>query len=284
MLIDSSSLRGELENYFKVSKICFCYSAFFTDSAAVWFLKNRLKKENTRVLLRGRPDDFLRGASTISAIKMILEKDIEIKISSALHAKIYVFDNIIYAGSANLTAKGMALCENPNIEFGMNGNPTKRDLAIVENLWDQANRIDNRKLQIMQNYLDGVQTANLKEKPTQMVWPDEIISETRDLYCSDFPIDLNDDDVRWSNREHFLSSLSYNWLLNTVKKKGEVYFGELSQSLHATIFDDPKPYRKEIKDLLANLLNLVEKYDNRNLEIDRPRHSQRVKLKRANFV
>ena len=67
--------------------------------------------------------------------------------------------------------------------------------------------------------------------------------------------------------------------MQTVKgHDGEIYFGELSSILHNTIVSDPKPYRKDVKLLLANLLSIVEELDMDELIIDRPSHSQRVRL------
>ena len=58
-----------------------------------------------------------------------------------------------------------------------------------------------------------------------------------------------------------------------------MYFGELSASLHNTVVSDPKPYRKDIKKMLANLLNLIEELEMEEIVIDRPNYSQRVSLR-----
>lgn len=44
------------------------------------------------------------------------------------------------------------------------------------------------------------------------------------------------------------------------------------------MISDPKPYRKDVKQMLANLLTLIEKIDMEELEIDRPNYSQRVRI------
>ena len=76
---------------------------------------------------------------------------------------------------------------------------------------------------------------------------------------------------RWSN--------SYLWLLGTLQKnKGCMYFGELSSCLHNSVVSDPKPYRKEIKVMLAKLLQLIEELEMDEIVIDRPNYSQRIKL------
>ena len=59
---------------------------------------------------------------------------------------------------------------------------------------------------------------------------------------------------------------------------GCMYFGELSQNLHNALISDPKPYRRDVKKMLANLLSLIEKLGMEEIVIDRPNYSQRVML------
>ena len=70
-------------------------------------------------------------------------------------------------------------------------------------------------------------------------------------------------------------------LLNVLKgNDGCMYFGELSQNLHNALISDPKPYRRDVKQMLANLLSLIEKLGMEEIVIDRPNYSQRVMLKK----
>ena len=77
---------------------------------------------------------------------------------------------------------------------------------------------------------------------------------------------------RWSN--------SYLWLLNVLKENnGCLFFGAISEKLHNALVTDPKPYRKDVKQLLANMLNLIELLQMDDIVVDRPNYSQRVRLK-----
>lgn len=60
---------------------------------------------------------------------------------------------------------------------------------------------------------------------------------------------------------------------------GEIYFGELSTLLHEAIVEDPKPYRKDIKRLLANQIKWLETLGIEDIVIDRPHYSQRLRLR-----
>ena len=78
--------------------------------------------------------------------------------------------------------------------------------------------------------------------------------------------------LRWST--------AYLWLLDQlVENNGELYFGGLSSILHDSLVTDPKPYRKDVKALLSNLLQLIISLDMPEIGVNRPNHSQRVFLK-----
>ena len=110
-------------------------------------------------------------------------------------------------------------------------------------------------------------------------WPDEIISERRDLYCSDFPQGNIDDQARWNSVQALRESLASVWLVTAVEKNGgAASFGYLSSKLHSDVYDDPAPYRTQIKDLLSNLLSLVVKLKPSDIYIDTPRYAQVVFL------
>ena len=49
--------------------------------------------------------------------------------------------------------------------------------------------------------------------------------------------------------------------------------------LHNTLVNDPKPYRKDVKELLANLLDWIKKLHFDEIVIEQPNHSQLVTLK-----
>jgi hypothetical protein len=58
----------------------------------------------------------------------------------------------------------------------------------------------------------------------------------------------------------------------------ELYFGNLTQRLHSTLLDDPGPRRSEVKILLQQLLSWIEAVELPRIAIDRPQHSQRVRM------
>ena len=57
-----------------------------------------------------------------------------------------------------------------------------------------------------------------------------------------------------------------------------MFFGELSARLYSVVVSDPKPYRKDVKKMLSNLLKLIEELEMEEIVIDRPNYSQRIRI------
>jgi len=278
MLLGTNQLRVELEKSLDKSERFLCYSAFFTKPAAEWLIKHREFTINDCLLVRALPDDFISGSCSFDALKLMLRQNVNVKMSTALHAKIYAFDDCVYAGSANLTARGLALVDQHNQEIGLKGSLSSNDLELLGNLWSQAETITDTKLKMMEDFCH--QHKIKKSLPDMsLIWPKEIFNEVRDIYCSDFPQDYPTTEIRFQTESSLQGSLAYNWLKNAIIDNGSMSFGALSALLHDDIYDDPSPYRRDIKTLLANLLSIVITLDTHTLEIIRPRHSQVVKLR-----
>ena len=82
-------------------------------------------------------------------------------------------------------------------------------------------------------------------------------------------------------RTQFRKTKLVRWLIKSLSEQdGEVYFGRATAMLHDQLFDDPKPYRQEVKTLLINLLSWIEGLGLEEIRIDRPNHSQRITLKK----
>ena len=261
MLIGGEAYRDLLEENLLSSRQFICYSAFFTEIAADWLLQKRKFSLSDRLLIRALPADFAAGACSFAAIRLVLKSGLHVKMSSALHAKIYVFDDCVFAGSANLTARGLALTENHNEELGIRSKLEEKDTVLLDHLWSQGTSLDEDAIGRMEEFLNAWQEKNDSINNLSLSWPSHIANENRDLYCSDFPQDYPSDDNRWSSESSLKGSPAYKWLRNVIKIEGAVRFGFLSSELHNVIYDDPAPYRREIKNLLSNLLEVIKDLD-----------------------
>lgn len=76
----------------------------------------------------------------------------------------------------------------------------------------------------------------------------------------------------------FSRSRLFRWLYGQVisSENQQIFFGDLCSRLHDALIEDPKPYRSDVKQLLATLLRWIEYFPVCGLNVDRPRHSERV--------
>ena len=82
---------------------------------------------------------------------------------------------------------------------------------------------------------------------------------TDDLIHDKSLLNINSDDDLSSKtiKLNFVNLDLYKWFIKQIKNKDNKSFSfeELSALIHNSLFDDPKPYRKEIKNLQANFLS-----------------------------
>lgn len=277
MLLPTAELKDRLELQFASSQRCWIYSAFVSQSGIDFVLGHRLEFRSDRLLVRCDLRDVIAGACSLSALKSALNAGFEVRLSSALHVKLYFFDEKLFVGSANLTGRGLALVGYCNDELSTEGEPTKRDAEIAEHLWSQGTEMTHARLDAMQDYIEHL---DIVSTDTLTGWPDTIFVEDRDLYCSDFPQNSTTVSLRWTDIEEFKLSPAYLWLIRSVKKNGgSASFGWLSKELHTDVYDDPAPYRRNIKELLQNLLDHILLLQPNEVFIEKPNVSSVVFLR-----
>ena len=276
MLLNAAELRRKLTVQLERSDRCWVYSAFLSESGAEFLIENSAIREDSRVLVRCSVADVLSGACSLSALNELMKYGFQIRLSSALHVKLYVFRDVFYVGSSNLTGKGLALLCHSNDELSTEGHMDTNVVSIAENLWAQGVELSSETLKQMNEF---IATADMLDSAQDSEWPSEIFVEDRDLYCSDFPLSIPTEDPRFSSVSQFKASMSYKWLVRTLQASDcKASFGFLSSKLHDDVFDDPGPYRSEIKELLSNLLTVISRLDVPELSVIRPRHRQVVVL------
>lgn len=210
-----------------------------------------------------------------------------------LHAKTYVVDNkrgVI--GSANATNSGLGIGKTGNMEMATLVDIEAKDLEKINRLFHDAIFVDEDIIREMKKQLNQI---NVSDKREGYAWNANITHlfnpKVETLFSHELPdkktytngeyipfLDItyeNDERVkdtfRWCN--------AYLWLLNILKNhNGCMYFGELSTELHNAVVSDPKPYRKDVKVMLANLLEFIQLLGMNEISIDRPNYSQRIRL------
>ncbi|MHC6180941.1 phospholipase D family protein [Clostridium sp. JNZ X4-2] len=106
-----------------------------------------------RVLTRFSLEDFLNDSSDINIIdRLVKNPNSEVRYYSNLHAKIYIIDRQkAIVTSANFTQNGMY----NNLEYGVLIENNLDDmLEDINNLWNKAGVINDKKMALIQNKLD----------------------------------------------------------------------------------------------------------------------------------
>ena len=274
-------------------------SAYITAPAIQWIADQIPSGCDVSVVARFRPGDIANRASDFEAADLVLEHGWSFRVLDNLHAKIYLIDNKhLFVGSANLTANGLMLYGQGNLECCVRVSATEENLAFVKKIADASSPVNGEQLAQMKAYLSGLSNVSAKTTTGARFWPEFIIPETRSLWVLDFPWALageegglceHDADLfalplaatEAQIKREFLLSKPFNWLLSILAEKGEreIYFGELSAKLHSALSDDPAPYRKSVKQLLVNLLSYCRRYAQEQVRVDVPgAYSERIRL------
>lgn len=248
-----------------------------------------------RILFRFRLDDLISGSTDFDVINFCRNQGWDVFIRFDLHAKTYVVDKKRgIVGSANATSSGLSLSQSSNSEMAALVDIEAKDLMKINSFFNDAILVDDDIWFILsEEYNEAKGQASSgklfrwSKKITSLFTPrvEALFSyelpEAAHFESGDFVHFL---DLRYTNesdfKEAFRWSRSYLWLLNELKEhNGCMYFGELSASLHCIMVEDPKPFRKDVKILLSNLLSLVSELEMDEVIVDRPNYSQRIRLK-----
>lgn len=296
-LITGGEFQEQLRKQLAITNRAIIISAYVSKPAVDWIL--RLGKNDVTLVCRLRPTDILNKSTDISALIKAIEGGWMLYCLPSLHSKLYLLDDkFLFVGSANFTANGLNLFNNGNHESMVQVEANDENRTYISEIIDLSYRLTLEKLEEMNNYLEPIQDSPISDIPTQ--WPRSFEPESNLLLVTDFPLVQVGEFCKayeispslpfaylelWADsaderKEILVNTKSYLWLIETLKKfeNNRCYFGNLTQHLHSDIDEDPKPYRKEIKQLLHNLLTYVECYAKDKIVVDRPNYSQRVQL------
>lgn len=252
---------------------------------------------NKKLIVRFQLEDIVNGATDLQLYDYCREHGWKMYVHFNLHAKLYVFDNkngVI--GSSNLTNRGILLEDDGNLEMAEKCELDETDIQKINCLINNSIEMNEQIYNIMKNELaekagnSNASKITWSERITRLFHPKETM-----LFISDFPeydtvkesmgrnitfLEITNEDKVGKIKEAFVLCRAYKWLLELLRiHDGEMYFGEITAKLHNVLVNDPKPYRKDIKVLLARLLGWIQELECEEIVVDRPGHSQRVRLR-----
>jgi hypothetical protein len=227
-----------------------------------------------------------------------------------LHAKLVLVNKQeLLVSSANITGSGLKLVPGGNREIGVKLVASPEDVMIIDAMFDEATEITPYLYsEFRQNVerLKRLVTPSIKEN-----WPAELLQKLErgprhlwvaELFWCESPTALSAGTVSDADRDldvrhdltllcievelsksadkttlqaRFLKSRAWRWLVArlTEATDHELYFGHLSAALHDALLDDPKPYRQDVKRLVANLIRWAEEFGQASVTVDRPNYS-----------
>lgn len=298
LLLSNEILNAISEELKKADESVQIISAFCKSNTIQYlskYISDNVKEK--RILIRFRLDDLLAGSTDFDVVDFCRERGWKVYIRFDLHAKTYIVDNKRgINASANATSSGLSIGKTGNVELGTLVDIEPRDIEKINKLFNDAIEIDDAMLDRLRSQFNISMKEGVYPTPSHR-WSKDILDmfepDIETLFSYELPdsdkvspgefLGFLDMEVKDNNNEElketFRWSNSYLWLLRMLRNNdGCMFFGALSSALHEAVITDPKPYRKDIKQMLANLLTIIETLQMDEVYIDRPNYSQRVRL------
>lgn len=250
--------------------------------------------QEKKLLVCFRLDDILKGSTDFGVLQYGIDHGWNVYIRFDLHAKTYIVDNKRgLVGSANVTNSGLNIGKSGNMEMAAFVDVELDDVEKIGKLFNDAILVDIEIFHILKQQFDSVEKTENEENHR---WNNTIMKlfnpHIETLFSYELPeevefktgeyfqfLDEYYDGNKNKIKEIFRWSNSYLGLLDTLRNnEGCMFFGELSARLYSVVVSDPKPYRKDVKKMLSNLLKLIEELEMEEIVIDRPNYSQRIRI------
>ena len=269
----------------------------YCKEASFNYLNSYINSEvkDKKLLVRFRMDDIIKGSTDFSIVESGLTSGWDVYVRFDLHAKTYIVDNKRgLVGSANATNAGLSIGRNGNMEMATLVDVEPKDIEKIDKLFSDAILVDNDLIDKMRSQIEATSVSGSGESHS---WDTSITTmftpHIETLFSYELPEDFSLTEGEYFSfmdetysgdteklKESFRWSNAYLWLVSVLRENnGCLYFGALSEKLHNAMVSDPKPYRRDIKIMLSNLLSLIEVLQMEEIIVDRPNYSQRIQLK-----
>jgi len=301
MLLSSIEFSEKLESSLRSSQDTVIVLSAFTKASALKWLLEHTTTRSIKIVARWKKHDLLCGASDFECYKICRDANIDFGISLNLHGKVFCIDQHIFVGSANLTTRGMALSRDFNDEFGIGFSAGESDSEKIASYLNNVLWLDDELAQKMQNELDAPRSSpsvvdeewsealiNTLLQPIKHLWIHELLftdpvellnfDANNEYHLHDYELlGLNLDSLKNADIAFkFRQSNCFRWMGCLLEEETSLSFGAVSAKLHSAILDDPLPYRRQVKELVANLFSWFTLFPD-EYEVSRPRHSQVIR-------
>jgi hypothetical protein len=302
MLLDEQEFQVEIASSLQqCSNSIVILSAFIKHNAFEW-LRKQITNTDIEVIVvaRWRLDDLVVKVSDLSVYKQCQELGWTFKVDERLHAKLFLIDSsVAFVGSSNLTGAGLGLTEKSNFELSTKTKVTDIDVDKVHKYLDSCRTMTDDLYNQMKSFVDSIDPPkrtpykwppsikNLLEQKVDYLWVDELLftspnSNDYDDISHDLSLlevdrlDIDVDLLRAKFTELRIVKWLYTQLLKEESKS--LRFGAISSRLHDALLNDPKPYRKNVKDFQVNLFNWLKYLELPDFEFSKYNVSETISL------
>ncbi|WLR51771.1 phospholipase D-like domain-containing protein [Bacillus tianshenii] len=295
-IVYQGDIKKEIAGYLKNVTHSISIISAYTKISALEYIDSKLGSnvQNKKLMVRFNLNDILMGSTDFEIISYCALNGWELYFNELLHAKIFIYDDALFTiGSANLTSRGLGLCNNANLESIVSGKLSNEDSKKINQMFLCSTLVNEHLVKEMRRQLENIGYSSNEPK---IKWNSNIafmlenspiyLFSTEMLYSSS-PVDVCSHDLlllglkrsQLIQQDHvrsvFLSTKVFKWFNSVIEE--QIYFGELTAKLHDALIDDPPLYRKDVKLLLSNLLNWLAELEVQNFKVDRPNYSQRIR-------
>ena len=291
-------------------------SAYMTRAGIEWVLEHLNPAViSCRAMARWDCGDLVSGSSDLGVFDLLRDRGGRFFMLPDLHAKVALVDGLdLFVSSANFTGAGLKLVPGGNREIGVKGTASTDDVAIIDAMFKDATEITPDLFEEIRGVVESLKEK--AEPRVRERWPIDLLKKLEKgpsrLWVAELPwcgsprgiLDAAQSGTSGeANSQHdlallgadlesynmsimedlgtgFLKSRAWKWLIARLNEaeNGELYFGRLTEILHNSLLDDPRPYRQDVKILVANLLSWAAEFGQSVVAVDRPNYSQRVRL------
>jgi len=309
-------LGGQLVDYFQSpAEYRYIVCPFISLSTAKKLLKDCTGQ--VFIVTSWRMDHLRSGVSSLDLYDFCKEHNHELYVIDELHAKFYSNDlKSAFAGSANLTNRGLGYHENPNLELLVWLESLAPHVRIwVHGLLAKATRVDERVFEWYQANIGEVEPRSEPELPqlppqlkedsfliTQLPASDsptrlwELLKDpdsARDLdelARSDHDLGLyslhaqctNIDEFRLALKDPFLSHPFIRAFTKLITRDG-FPFGPAKIWIQDNCTEVPRPWRKELTEPVQRLFSWLPELAPDTFVVKRPVYRQVIYREPANF-
>ena len=198
----------------------------------------------------------------------------------------------------------MKLAPISNIEMGIKTIAQNNEIKMVNSFYEEGVLIDQSLYYEIKKWLDDQDKIKLSKVEYTSSIIDKLTPNYK-IWVYDFPwLNMNDFIEKNENSKEFIHDLElydlkknfskeelitsfknskiYKWILKLIKnsENRSMYFGEISKKIHDDLYDDPKPYRKNVKELQSNLYSYIKNINELDLYLSKDTaHSDKIVLK-----